>query len=255
MGRLTLAIITLDEEKNIERCVRSVPFASEIIVVDSGSADATVEKAKALGAVVCHNKWPGYGAQKAFAAGRASGDWILSLDADEWLSPALAEEIRAVTAEGPPGVFSMPRLSWFLGRPIRHGGWFPDRQTRLYARGDARWDPGESIHESLKTTRPVRKLNGALFHEPFASVREQVEVNFRYAALLAEKRFAAGRRVRSSAWIVLLTLAKFMENYVWKAGFLDGLPGFIIAFNSAQSRLVQLCDIYSRTVKSGAGPE
>lgn len=248
MGKLTLAVITLNEEKNIERCIRSVPFAAETIVVDSGSTDATVEKAKSLGAAVHHNKWPGYGAQKAFAAAMASGDWILSLDADEWLSPELAEEIRGVVEGGEPGVFSMPRLSYFLGRPIRHGGWFPDRQTRLYSKGGAEWDPGESIHESLKAGLPVRRLNGVIFHEPFASVKEQVEVNFKYAGLLAERKYAAGRRVKSQAWIAFRTLVKFAENYFWKAGFLDGLPGFIIAFNSAQSYLVQLNGIYSRTV-------
>lgn len=253
MGKLTLAVITLNEEASIGRCIRSVPFASETIVVDSGSTDATVEKAKELGAVVHHNKWPGYGAQKAFAADKASGDWILSLDADEWLSPELAEEIRGVVEGGAAGVFSMPRLSYFLGRPIRHGGWFPDRQTRLYAKGTAHWDPGESIHESLKADSPVRKLRGVLFHEPFDSVKEQVDVNFKYAGLLAERKYAAGRRIKSPAWIAFRALVKFAENYIWKAGFLDGLPGFIIAFNSAQSYLVQLHGIYSRTIEPGAG--
>lgn len=253
MGRLTLAVITLNEENNIERCIRSVPFASEIIVVDSGSTDATVEKAKALGAAVHHNEWPGYGAQKAFAASRATGDWILSLDADEWLSPELAEEIRSASETDGPAVFSMPRLSYFLGRPIKHGGWFPDRQTRFYRSGAAEWDPGESIHESLKASVPVRRLRGVLFHEPFTSVKEQVDVNFKYAALLAERKYAAGRRVKSPAWIAFRTLVKFVENYFWKAGFLDGLPGFIIAFNSAQSYLVQLNAIRSLTLSEKKG--
>ncbi len=247
MSKISLVIITLNEERNIERCISSVPFVSEIIVVDSGSSDNTVEIAERLGAKVYKNKWAGYGAQKSFAAEKASGDWILSLDADEWLSPELAAEIKELTSRCENGVFAMSRLSTFLGEPIHHGGWFPDWQIRLYSKGSASWDPNESIHESLKTQYDVRKISGLLYHEPFESIKEQMDVNFVYAHLIADTKFTKGKRIKYRCWIPIRTVFKFFENYIIKGGFRDGTPGFIIAWNSAQSYMIQLYSIHKKT--------
>ena len=247
MSKISLVIITLNEEKSIERCIRSVPFASEVVVVDSGSKDRTIEVAEKLGAKVYRNEWKGYGAQKSFAAGKANGDWVLSLDADEWLSPELATKIQELTSRCDTGVFAMARLSSFLGRKIRHGGWFPDWQIRLYSKGSASWDPNESIHESLKTKYEIRKISGLLYHEPFESIKEQIDVNFIYAQLLADTKFAKGKRIKCSCSIRIRTASRFFENYIIKGGFRDGFPGFVIAWNSAQSYMIQLYSIYKKT--------
>jgi len=141
----------------------------------------------------------------------------------------------------------MARLSTFLGEPIRHGGWFPDWQIRLYSKGSASWDPKESIHESLKTKYDVRKISGLLCHEPFESIKEQIDVNFIYAHLIADTKFTKGKRINCRCWIPARTVFKFFENYIIKGGFRDGVPGFIIAWNSAQSYMIQLYSIYKKT--------
>jgi len=247
MSKLSLVIITLNEEKNIERCIKSVPFASEVIVVDSGSKDRTVEVAERLGAKVYKNEWKGYGAQKSFAAQKASGDWTLSLDADEWLSDELQAEIKDIISRSTSGAFAMPRLSFYMNRAIRHGGWFPDWQVRLYSKGVASWDPNESIHESLKTEHDIHKLTNLLYHEPFESIKEQVDVNFVYAELLADKKFAKGKRIKCPCVIPIRVVSRFFENYMIKGGFRDGFAGFVIAWNSAQSYMMQLYSIYKKT--------
>jgi glycosyltransferase involved in cell wall biosynthesis len=247
MSKISLVIITLNEEKCIERCIRSVPFASEVVVVDSGSSDRTIEIAEKFGAKVYKNEWKGYGAQKSFAAGKASGDWVLSLDADEWLSPELQTVLKELTSMSGSGVFAMARLSTFLGRKIKHGGWFPDWQIRLYSKGSASWDPNESIHESLKTQYEVRKIAGLLYHEPFESIKEQVDVNFIYSKLIAETKFAKGKRIKCSCSIPIRVISRFFENYLLKGGFRDGFPGFVIAWNSAQSYMLQLFRIHKMT--------
>ncbi len=247
MSKLSLVIITLNEEKCIERCISSVPFASEVIVVDSGSTDRTVQIAESLGAKVYKNEWKGYGAQKCFAAQLVTGDWVLSLDADEWLSPELQVEIQELIKRCKTGVFAMPRLSYYLAKPIRHGGWFPDWQIRLYSKGVASWDPNESIHESLKTEHMINKTSSVLYHEPFESIKEQVDVNFVYAGLLAEKKFKSGKRIKCPCVIPIKTVFKFFENYIIKRGFMDRFPGFVIAWNSAQSYMIQLYHIYIMT--------
>jgi len=248
---LSLVVITLNEEDNIARCINSVPFANEVVVVDSGSTDRTVEIAKSLGAKVYSNEWKGYGAQKAFALGKAGCEWILSLDADEWLSDELQKEIPNVIQTGGQGhgVFAMKRLSRYLGEWIYHGGWYPDWQVRLFKKGAAEWDANETIHESLKTSSSTALLSSLLYHEPFKSIKEHVDVNLKYAGLLAEKKFNQGKRENFAFMIVLKTLFRFKMNYIFKGGFRDGVRGLIIAWNSAQSYMVQLYEIYKRTKK------
>ncbi|MFH1223720.1 MAG: glycosyltransferase family 2 protein [Pseudomonadota bacterium] len=246
---LSLVIITLNEQDCIGRCINSVPFASEVIVVDSGSTDKTIEIAKSLGAKVFQNEWKGFGAQKAFAVEKATHGWMLSLDADEWLSDELQKEIVNVVENSGLGhrIFAAKRLSRYLGEWIYHGGWYPDWQVRLFKKGAAEWDASQTIHESLRTSSKSALLSGILYHEPFKDIKEQVDVNFKYAGLLAEKKFAEGRRVKCPFSIIFKTLFRFKTNYIFKGGFRDGLRGFIIAWNSAQSYMVQLYEIYKRT--------
>jgi glycosyltransferase involved in cell wall biosynthesis len=248
---LSLVVITLNEESSIERCISSVPFASEVIVVDSGSIDNTKEIAEKLGAKVYHQDWLGYGAQKKFATQKAGQKWILSLDADEWLSDELRDEIQEVLSRDGLGyfVYSMRRLSQYMGKWIYYGGWFPDWQVRLFKNGIAQWDDAEEVHETIKTSEDTARLAGVIYHKPFESIKEQVDVNFKYARLIAEKKYRIGRRLYSPYLIPLKTISRFLENLVWKKGFLDGVRGFIIAVNSAQSYMMQLYHLYRKSLR------
>ncbi|MBN1113790.1 MAG: glycosyltransferase family 2 protein, partial [Oligoflexia bacterium] len=237
----------------IERCIKSVPFAREVIVVDSGSTDRTREICDELGAKVILRGWKGYGEQKHFANTQAGSEWILSLDADEWLSHELAEEIYKNLSADPVSsdVYSMKRLSRYLGKWIYHGGWFPDFQKRLFRKKCAEWLPEEKIHESVRVKDGAREfnLNELMYHEPFSSIYEQCDVNFGYAELLAEKKYKSGKRIKNPLVIIIRTMFRFIQNYFVKMGFLDGLPGFIIAWNSAQSYMLQNYSIYIKTVQ------
>jgi glycosyltransferase involved in cell wall biosynthesis len=251
MGNLSLVIITLDEEHNIERCIRSVPFAKEVIVVDSGSKDKTKQVAETLGAKFVYNEWKSFGAQKKFAAQLASCEWVLSLDADEWLSEDLQDEIKLVIDNDGWGrnIFKIKRMSRFLGRWIKHGGWYPDWQTRFYRKTYAEWNESETIHETLKVKETPSKLYGIMYHTPFDSIKDQVDSNFRYAKLLAEKKLKEGVRIRNPLLIVIKTISKFLENYIIKSGWMDGTAGFVIAINSAHSYMIQMYTIYVSSKK------
>jgi glycosyltransferase involved in cell wall biosynthesis len=242
---LSLAIICLNEAENIERCIRSVPFASEVVVVDSGSVDGTREIAERLGARVLHQEWRGFRAQKDFATQQCSNDWVLSLDADEALSPEAAAEtqrlLESLDLDAHDG-FEYPRLSWNLGRWIRHGGWYPDRQLRLYHRRRASWAGGDHVHERVKAER-VRKLRHPILHWPFIDLSEQIHTNNRYSSLGARELFDRGRRF-SVAKLILKTSSKFIETYFLKRGFLDGLPGFIISVGAAYSVFLKFAKLW-----------
>lgn len=230
---ISLVVITLNEEKNIERCLRSVPWASEIIVLDSYSQDNTVPLAHNLGARVYQEKWKGYGRQKASAVEKAKNDWILSLDADEALSPELAREI----AERWPKYNSMkgyliPRKSFYLGKWIDHGGWYPDYQLRFFHRSSAQWS-SQGIHEKVQVLQE-EKLKNNIFHWVFDDISDQVHTNDKYSSLQAQ---SLASEVKSFSIFKLISKPpiKFIENYFWKLGILDGLPGFIIAVSSSYS--------------------
>lgn len=240
---LSLVVITLNEEKNIERCLKSVPFASEIIVVDSGSQDRTQEIAKSFGAKVFTEKFRGFGAQKNFAAQHTSNDWILSLDADEALSPELAEQIQHVlnSPEEQEDAYSMPRLSFHMGRWIRHGGWYPDRQIRLYNKSRAKWD-SQPVHEKIIAAR-VSKLPGALHHWVFRDLHHQIETNNRYSGLGADRLVEEGWPF-SLMKLLFKPWSKFLETYILKRGFLDGMPGFIIAVGAAYSVFLKYAKLW-----------
>ncbi|MCM2277703.1 MAG: glycosyltransferase family 2 protein [Oligoflexia bacterium] len=234
---LSVTIITLNEEENIGRAIRSVSFADEVVVVDSGSQDQTVEIARGLGARVIHNPWPGYGAQKNFAQRNARNDWILNLDADEEVPPELAAELAAALRDalqtGRPRGFSMPRKTFYLGRWIRHGGWYPNLLCRLSDRRFASWSEPR-VHESLVVQGETAVLRNPLHHHSFGSIRDQVLTNLRFAQLGSEELTRRGGRP-GILRLLLKPPGKFVETYFLKRGFLDGLAGFIIAVNAAYS--------------------
>ncbi|MEO7192943.1 MAG: glycosyltransferase family 2 protein [Vicinamibacterales bacterium] len=232
MPKLTVTVITLNEAANIDACLASVVWADEVLVVDSGSGDGTADRARAAGARVIERGWPGYSAQKDFAAGEAAHDWILSLDADERVTPPLAEQIRHELA-GEPAVsgFRIPRVPWHLGRWIRTTDWYPDYQLRLYDRRRARWN-ARTVHESVEAAQPVGTLTGELQHFAYRDVSHHHATIDRYTTLAAEQMQKAGRRA-GMVDLLLHPLAAFLRNYLLRRGVLDGVPGLIISVMNA----------------------
>ena len=232
MPKLTVTVITLNEAANIDACLASVAWADERLVVDSGSTDDTLERARARGARVIVREWPGYAAQKNFAASEAAHDWILSIDADERVTPDLAQEIRAVlSTEQAVAGYRLPRVTWHLGQWIRTTDWYPDYQLRLYDRRRARWAP-RRVHESVAAEGAVGQLGHDLEHYAYRDIGHHHKTMDRYTTLAAEEMHEAGRR----AGVFDLTVhpgATFFRNYILRRGIVDGVPGFIISAMNA----------------------
>ena len=228
--KITATVITLNEEHNIAAALESLSCAGEIIVVDSESTDRTVEIARRFTDRVFVRPWPGYSAQKNFAAAQASNNWILSLDADERVSEELAREIEQLKGGGgdpQAACFEMPRLTFYLGRWIKHSGWYPDYKLRLYNRDQARWR-GEFVHESLEADGKVERLSGNILHYTVRDASEHHLRMDRYTTLAAQQAFAQGRRA-SVGSILFSPPAAFLRSYFFKLGFLDGIQGLAIA--------------------------
>lgn len=244
MTPLSLVVITRNAESHIARCLKSVPFAADIVVVDSGSTDRTIEIAKACGARVFSEEWRGFGRQKRRATELAMSDWVLSLDADEALSEAAQVEVQATLASlGESDAFAFPRLSYHLGRWIWHGGWYPDWQIRLYNRMRANWSE-DSLHEKVQA-KNVTRLHEPILHWVFKSLSDQVQTNDRYSTLGAHQLAEKGRcfclfHLMTKPWV------KFFETYIWKRGFLDGMPGFIIAVGAAYSVFLKWAKLWEQ---------
>ena len=226
---LAVCVITRDVEDRIGDCLAAVAFADEILVVDSGSTDHTVAIARERGARVIERDWPGYAAQKNFALEQVAADWVLSIDADERCTPELAHEIRGLLADAPGGLAaaSVPRRTWYLGRWIRHGGWYPDRKVRLVRRGAGRWEGGD-VHERLVADGAVRALCGDLLHYTYRDIADHLRTIDRFTTAAARGRAARGGSGAVVGMLVNPPL-KFLKMYLLRAGFLDGLPGFVLA--------------------------
>jgi len=231
---LSVIVITKDEEAVIQRCLESVAWADEIVVVDSGSTDRTQELSRALGAKVhVTSDWPGFGPQKNRARELATGDWILSLDADEWLPSELQTEIRAAVVAPPShAAFYIPRSSSFCGRFMRHSGWWPDPVLRLFRRGSGHFSD-DLVHERLIVEGTVGQLSHPLMHEPFTNLEEVMHKVDRYSSAGAQMMFARGSRSSVTSAVVHGWWA-FLRTYLFKVGFLDGREGFILAVSNAQ---------------------
>jgi len=234
MNRISACLITLNEEHNLPRALDSLRgIADEIVVVDSGSTDRTLEIARERGAATFHRAWTNYSEQKNYAAERATHDWILSLDADEELSTSLQSSLLHWKETPPAGtVYEVSRRTWYLGAWIRHSGWYPDFQRRLYRRDKARFEG--IVHESLRFAGKPGRLEGDLLHYTVRSFPEHEGNVERYASLSAEQMFAAGQRNwRSGVW--LAPPWSFFRTFVLRAGFLDGYRGWLIARMAARS--------------------
>lgn len=242
---LSLVVITLNEEKTIKSCIESVPFASDIVILDSFSKDKTKEIAVALGARFFEQSWLGYGPQKNKATELAKFDWMLSLDADERLSAELqAEIIECFNRLDPDTGYCIPRISFYLGRWIRYGGWYPDYQLRLFNRQCSRWNTS-MIHERVIAPK-TGKLKNTIQHFVFNSISHQVVTNDKYSSLLAQELFEQKKIQFLLLRMFTKPVVKFFENYIFKRGFVDGLPGFIIAVNSAYSVFLKYAKLWEK---------
>ena len=232
--RLSVVVITRNEQLNIESCLRSVDFADQVVVVDNTSSDQTADLARQLGATVAVTPdWPGFGPQKNRALDLATGDWVLSLDADERVTPELRQEILTVIAEADAAdCYSIPRSSWFCGRFIRHSGWTPDYVDRLFKRGSARFSD-DLVHEKLVHRGQAQPLKNALLHYSHRSFSDVLTKIDRYSTASAQQAWVRGKR--SSVWGALGHGAwAFVRTYVFKAGFLDGGHGLALAVANAE---------------------
>ncbi len=230
--QISATIVTLNEERNIARAIESLRCCEEILIIDSGSQDRTLELAQRLGARVIETHWRGYARQKNFAAEQAQHDWILSLDADEALSETLEAEIWELKKQGPHFFgYTMPRLAQYCGRWILHSGWYPDRKLRLYDRRNAQWT-GDYIHESVRVNGPVGALQSDLLHFTCASLSEHLTTLNRYTDLAAQELVAQGTKA-STRRLLLDPAWTFIRTYFIHRGFLDGPEGVSIAWMAA----------------------
>ena len=229
--KISACIITLNEEENIGNAIESLSWADEVVVVDSGSADNTIEIAEKLGAKVFLQDWPGFGKQKQFAVNQCANDWVFSLDADERISEELKLSIGKLKVKAPSAHgYRISRLTYYMKKPIHHGGWYPDWQLRLFDRRKGRW--GNSlVHESfqMQENTQVEKLNSDILHYTVKDATHHHQmIGERYAPLTAEQMFNDGKTT-SPLKIATVGFATFIQTYFLKAGFLDGFPGFCIA--------------------------
>ena len=230
--KITATIITLNEERHIARAIESLRCCDEILVVDAGSIDRTVELACNLGARIVESPWHGYAVQKNYAAGEAAYDWILSLDADEALSESLAGEIWTLKQRGPAyDAYTMPRLAQYLGRWILHSGWYPDRKIRLYNRAKAKW-VGDFVHESVEVDGRVGHLESNLLHFTCDSLSEHLKSMDRYTTLAAEELVSRKQKIHLRN-MILDPAWTFTKTYFFQRGFEDGLEGLTIAYMAA----------------------
>jgi glycosyltransferase involved in cell wall biosynthesis len=228
-ARLSVVVVTLNEEARLRECLDSVAWADELIVVDAESQDKTAAIAREVTDRVFVRPWPGFAAQKNFGLEQAGGDWILSLDADETVSPPLRAEIEAILkAGGVAAGYALPRRNVFWGRWVRHGGLYPDWQVRLFRRGHGRFVE-RAVHESVRVNGEVARLRGHLEHRSYRDVADFLARADRYTALAAEEWLAAGRPVRPLLDLVGRPAGRFLGMYVARAGFLDGWRGFLLA--------------------------
>ena len=232
--KVSAIVIACNNERIIARCIESLRWADEVVVVDSGSTDRTPEICRSLGAQVhVTADWPGHGPQKNRALGRTTGDWVLSVDSDEWITPALRDEIlRTISEQSAAAAYAMPRRSSFCGRLMRHSGWWPDYVVRLFRRGAARFTD-DHTHERLVVDGKVARLTEPIMHEAIVDLDQMLGKMNVYSTSSARMRVA--RDVRAGVLVAVVHGAwTFFRTYVLRAGFLDGREGFILAVANAE---------------------
>ena len=244
---VSACIITYNEADRIEACLRSVSFCDELLVVDSHSSDDTRARAAALGARVIERDWPGYRSQKQFAVEAARHDWVLCLDADERVSAPLRAELEALRAGGFAGAagWSIPRITDYFGRFLRHGNAYPDRLVRLFDRRRGGWS-GYEIDENTRVSGRNARLHGHLEHYSYRSLGDHLARMQRYADLMAQAMYDAGRRC-GLAPVLLNAQWRFVRGYLLRLGFLDGWRGLVFALIESQYVRRKYLGLYMRS--------
>jgi glycosyltransferase involved in cell wall biosynthesis len=222
---LSAVLITRNAARVLEPCLDSLAFADEIVIVDSGSSDATLEIAARKGARVVQKEWLGFGRQKQFAVEQARNDWVLCVDADERVSPGLAQSIQAALTAPAAPVYRMPRRNRFLGRWLAHGEGYPDWSPRLFNRLNARWSD-DLVHEKVLFSVTPGTLAGDLMHDSTDDLAAYIERQNRYTTLAARQAFEQGRG-GSMLHLLLSPVVRFIKFYLLRLGFLDGVPGLV----------------------------
>jgi len=252
--KLSVTFITRNEAADIAAALASVAWADELVVVDSESSDETVSIARKFTDRVVVRDWPGYVAQKNYAASIASHDWILSLDADERVTPQLAEEIKTLVAAGSPhAAFRVPRVTWHLGRWIRTTDWFPDYQFRLYDRRAAECS-GRHVHETMTVRGTVGRLSGELHHYAFRDIADHLETIDRYTTYAARQIHEEGRRAGFLQIAGHPPLA-FLRNYLLHGGFRDGAAGLIVSAMNSYYVFLKFAKLWELNKVRGSGFE
>jgi glycosyltransferase involved in cell wall biosynthesis len=245
MNKISVAIIAKDEERNIERCLRSVQWADEVLVVDTGSTDKTIEICRTLGCRVLISEWLGFGKTKQHAVNAASFDWILSLDADEEVSVELREQIRNVLDSDLP--YRGYRLRWksfYLGAPIRFSGWNPEYHLRMFDRRYGNFND-HPIHESVEVTGEIGHIHADILHHSYPTVQSHITKLNRYTELGAEALRTSGRSATLLRAIASGT-GRFLRMYILQLGFLDGKAGLVLAINSAFGVYLKYLKLWER---------
>lgn len=223
-------VITFNEEANLSRCLKSLSFCDEIVVIDSHSSDRTQEIAREHGAKVIERDWPGYVAQKAFGLSQVSYDWVLNLDADEEVSPQLRASIeQVIEVEVPADLagYEVNRLVYHFGRWWRNGGWYPEYRLRLFRRDKVTWG-GRDPHERPIPSGKVLALSGDLYHYTYRDLSDQLERLHKFSSIAAQEAFSRGKRC--SCWqIVVNPIVRLVKFYIVKQGFREGMAGIVVA--------------------------
>jgi len=250
---LSAVIIACNEAERIGDCLRSLAFCDEILVVDSGSEDNTREFCRDAGVRVVEQAWLGYGAQKRFAVSQAANDWVLCIDADERVSPELAESIARALDQPAYMAYEMPRRNRFLGRWLRHGEGYPDLSLRLFDRRYADWSE-DPVHERVLCEKEVGRLSGDLLHESQATLSHYLEKQNRYTSLQAAQIASRGGPP-PYAKVVVSPLVRFIKFYLLRLGFLDGVPGFVHIVIGCVNSMMKYAKSIELMGQSGAGRE
>ena len=252
---LSVIVITKNESRDIARCLASVAWADEIIVLDSGSSDDTVAICQRFTQQVFVTDWPGFGPQKQRALAKARGDWVLSLDADEEVTAALKQEIQQAMLRADAQGFEIPRLSSYCGRQMRHGGWWPDHVLRLFRRESGRFTD-DVVHERVVVAGPIGRLREPLLHESYVDLDEVLAKVNSYSALGAQKLFEQGKS-SSLGLAIGKGVWTFIRTYVLRAGFLDGAQGLMLAISNAEAsyyKYLKLRDLYRTQATTKPAP-
>lgn len=247
---LSVIIITKDESEHIARCLKSVSWADEIIVLDSGSTDNTVSICKQFTPHVYETDWPGFGPQKQRALDKATGDWVLSIDSDEQITEELKIEIQQAINEDNIAGFEIPRLSSYCGRQIKHGGWWPDHVLRLFQR-KAGLFTDDIVHERIIVDGPLKELQNPILHEAFINPAEVLHKVNSYSSLGAKKLFEKGKTT-SFKMAILKGFWTFFRTYLLKMSFLDGAQGLMLAISNAEGtyyKYLKLLDLQNKRPK------